>query len=204
MKFTSIFAILILACTALTINGCGTREHHDERFHAGTQDKEVKITEHNQIRLMAAVPPPSLENSVERANLKRRLETFNKSDKISYIYLVSFGKVMAFYPIKGKVSSVNSLLTTPEQLKCERGYQSIACTAVASPDLDGSYGSNGDGIFFYTTEGIYVEWNDKYLLADQPLKLSTPPVLIRNLQNKVQIQNATATSKTPDKPLSGK
>ena len=50
---------------------------------------------------------------------------------------------------------------------------------VDSPQLDGSYGSNGDGIFFFTTEGAYVEWNGEYMVSDYPLKLSTQPELVR-------------------------
>ena len=81
---------------------------------------------------------------------------------------------MAFYTVKGKVSSVNSLLTTPKQAFSYRGTVII----VESPQLDGSYGTNGNAIFFFTTEGAYVEWPGEYLLSDQPLKLVTPPELI--------------------------
>jgi len=48
---------------------------------------------------------------------------------------------------------------------------------VDSPQLDGSYGTNGDGIFFFTTEGAYVEWNGEYMVSDFPLKMSTTPAL---------------------------
>lgn len=152
-----------------------------------TMAKEAAITEVQQRKHLISTPPPVLENSVERQNLIKRLETFNSSEKISYIYLTSFGKVMAFYTVKGKVSSVNSMLTTTEQLVDWRGRQcsngnSNNCYTVPSPDLDGSYGSNGNAIFFFTTEGTYVEWNGEYMLADQPLKLTTQPELVRNIK----------------------
>ncbi|GAI84502.1 unnamed protein product [marine sediment metagenome] len=89
------------------------------------------------------------------------------------------GSVITFFPIKGKVSSVNSMLTTTEQIvdggTVNGGYWAVS---IASPDLDGSYGSNGDAIFFFTTEGVYCEWNGKYFLCDRPLKLTTTPILI--------------------------
>ncbi len=94
---------------------------------------------------------------------------------------------MAFYTVKGKVSSVNSYLTNPQQIiddygrQCDQGSQGSwgTCYVVESPDVDGSYGTNGDGIFFFTTEDVYVEWNGEYMLADQPLKMTTTPELVR-------------------------
>lgn len=153
---------------------------------ANTQKREAIMTEDNQRRLLNAVPVPQMETSEERKNLVRRLETFNSENKVSYIYLVSFGKIMAFYTLKGKVSSVNSMLTTTEQVIDKSGrqcsYGSGDCFVVSSPDIDGSYGSNGDAIFFFTTDGTYVEWRGDYLLADQPLKLTQPAELVREIR----------------------
>ena len=149
-----------------------------------TQKFEAELTEANHYKLIQAVPTPQLETSQERKNLVRRLETFNNENKISYIYLVSYGKVMTFYTVKGKVSSVNSKLTSGEQIvPGYNGYYSNSNgKVVESPQLDGSYGTNGDAIFFYTTENVYVEWNGNYLLADQPLTLVTPPALYREIK----------------------
>jgi len=54
-----------------------------------------------------------------------------------------------------------------------------ACTAWVNGD--GGKGTNGDGIFFFTTEGAYAEWHGDYMVSDFPLKLSTPPELVRNV-----------------------
>jgi hypothetical protein len=96
--------------------------------------------------------------------------------------LVNYGKVMAFYTIKGKVSSVNSQITNPEQIK--KGWNGSSSWAVTlpSPAEDGSYGTNGDAVFFFTTENAYVEWAGDYMLADQPLKLTTQPELVREIK----------------------
>lgn len=148
---------------------------------------ESKYTEANQQRLIAASEMPKLTKSLERENLIRRYEFLNDENKIFYVYLVSYGKVMAYYTAKGKVSSVNSRLTQQQQILNVRDlgmttYQSGNPAAIVdSPQLDGSYGTNGDGIFFFTTEGAYVEWNGEYMVSDFPLRLSTPPELVRNL-----------------------
>ncbi len=169
--------VLMVVCAA----GC-SRGNSD----GGTQATEQATTESQQAIHLKTTPPPQIKQSQERKNLIERLRRFNTDSKVSYIYLVSYGKVMAFYPVKGKVSSVNSLLTTPEQIKSFRmhsGSGNAHSIVVASPDLDGSYGTNGDAIFFFTTDGTYVEWSGQYMLCDKPLKLTTPPELIIDITN---------------------
>jgi hypothetical protein len=170
--------IVATACLCVVLAGCPPT-----RTSTATQQQEQATTENQQAIHLQTMPPPVLKRSQERKNLIERLERFNTDSKVSYIYLVNFGKVMAFYPVKGKVSSVNSLLTTPEQIKSfyhtQGGDHSVV---VASPDLDGSYGSNGDAVFFFTTDGTYVEWSGDYMLCDKPLKLSTPPELVLEIK----------------------
>lgn len=170
----ALFTVAVVA--ALYVTGC------DNQRQARTQAQEQATTEAQQEIHLKAVPPPRLETSQERKNLVERLERFNTDSKVSFIYLVSFGKVMAFYTVKGKVSSVNSLLTTPEQIvDAKPSSTQYNFRVVASPDLDGSYGSNGDAVFFFTTDGTYVEWSGDYMLCDKPLKLTTPPELVIQL-----------------------
>lgn len=140
-----------------------------------TAQREFQSTETNQQRLVAATPLPALTQSLERQNLTRRLQRVNQAHLTSYIYLISqTGKVMAFYTVDGKVTSLNSYLT-PETRPARYG-EGVA--EIEVPDLDGAYGKNSDGVFFFTTEGVYVEWHGDYLWSDQPLKLSQPPELI--------------------------
>jgi len=138
-----------------------------------------------QENLIRSTPTPTITESLERKNISKRVEIFNKSDKISYIYLVSYWKVMAFYSIKWKVSSVSSYLTPQEKLVDRKGRDcweySSDCYEVQAPDIDWSYWTNWDWIFFFTTEWVYVEWKWEYMLVDQPLKLATQPEIIYNL-----------------------
>jgi hypothetical protein len=144
---------------------------------------EQKFTEKNQQRLVKANPNPTLDRSLERENLIRRYEFLNDQNKIFYVYLIDYGKVMGYYTAKGKISSVNSRLTQEEQvIRGKHGCcDSNKNVVVGSPQLDGSYGTNGDGIFFFTTEGAYVEWNGMYLVSDFPLSMQTPPMLIQEV-----------------------
>lgn len=167
--------ILILA-TAFALTGC------IEEAKPSTARVEMAQNEENQERLIRAVPAPRLQTSLERKNLVRRLERINKEETISYIYLISYGRVMAYYPIRGKVSSLNSYLTAMERVEAFRvGGQNggVEHITLEAPDQDGSYGKNADGVFFFTTEGVYVEWKGEYLWADQPLKLVQQPELVQ-------------------------
>lgn len=144
---------------------------------------EMKATEANQENLIKQQPIPGMENSLERENLVERYETLNNRDKIFHVYLMSHGKVVSYFTAQGKVSSVNSKLTQPEQLvRCRSGDQGEYDNAdqrdkhcvVSSPQMDGSYGTNGDGVFFFTTDGSYVEWNGQYVVSERPLNIQTP------------------------------
>ena len=178
MKFANILLttclITSLACTSGGDEGCGTNTGYSTR-------KEMEQTETNQQRLAAAQPPPQIQVSLERKNLIERLKRLNTENRIGYVYLLSKGgSVMAFYTISGKVSSLNSWLTTPEQV----AYVNGASHVLPSPDFDGSYGKNPDGIFFFTTGGALVEWSGDYLYSDQPLLMKSVPVLIEQLPPK--------------------
>lgn len=177
-KKTISIGMILLLVVAMSM-GCTSSTSYEST----TTGQEAKLTEENQDRLLTSSPPPKLDKSLERENLIRRLELLNDENKIFYIYLVSYGKVMAEYVAKGKVSSVNSKLTTQEQIVDDPwGYRdSSGGRVVESPDLDGSYGTNGDAIFFFTTDGAYVEWAGEYMVSDFPLQLTTPPMLIRDI-----------------------
>lgn len=151
-------------------------------------EKEIESLQKNQETIISNVPVPKIQTSQERLNIKRRAELFNNENKISYIYLVSYGKVMSFFSIKGKVSSLRSYMVPQEQLvrggnkPCPWSASTGSCYVVQAPDIDGSYGDNADGIFFFTTEGAYVEWKGEYLMSDQPLKLTTAVELVREIK----------------------
>ena len=148
---------------------------------------DVQKVEETQKKVQKRVPIPEINTSAERQNLSRRAVLFDNESKITYIYLVSYGKVMAFFTVSGKVSSLNSYLTPLDKLVYGDGStcnykQSSYCHVVSAPDIDGAYGENADGIFFFTTEGAYVEWKGEYMVSDQPLLLRTPVELYRAIK----------------------
>jgi len=182
MKKYKVIAVLVLLFVSITFSGCS----QDLEGKTNSYEQDTKKVEETQQRVQNAVPIPQIKTSAERKNISARAVLFDDDSKISYIYLVNYGKVMAFYTVKGKVSSLNSFLTPLDKLVRSDGSACIStrstCFVVSSPDIDGAYGENADGIFFFTSEGAYVEWVGDYMMSDQPLKLSTPPELIRVIE----------------------
>lgn len=164
--------ILVLLATVAMV-ACEQSEFKGKN--AETQKSEQLASEIRQQTLIGAVPVPIFTTSQERINLVKRAETWNQENKLSFITLISFGKVMGTFPVSGKVSSVNSALTTPNQIIELRGEVAVV---VESPQEDGSYGTNGDAIFWFTPEGFYMEWNDAYFLSDSPITIEDVPTLI--------------------------
>jgi hypothetical protein len=164
-----------LVVLSLTAGGCSESPEATKA--------EMDYNAQNQERLVKAVPPPVLTDSQERRNLVKRYATWNNPNKLSWIVLISYGKVMATYTVKGKVSYVSSQLTCPQQIVW---YNSSQSHAVESPEPDGSYGQNGDAIFFFSVDGAYHEYKGEYLVSDQPFQLQTPPQIVAsvNLEKK--------------------
>jgi hypothetical protein len=187
MKKIIIVLFLMTMFMVFCGGSCDRAETTQENYDTNTLGKEARLTEANQSKLLQRQPPPKIDFSNERENLSKRVKEWNNPNKIGYIYCLSdTGVPIAFYAIKGKVSSVNSMLTTNLQIVKDPNtrYETEGSLLMESPNFDGSYGTNGDAIFFYLTDGTYMEWNGKYMLASQPVKLSQQPLMTYQVKDK--------------------
>jgi len=180
MKKIMIVAMLVLVAT-FGLAACSPAEET-------AQGKSQATTEEYSSAATKAVPYPLKEMKaggwLERQNLRERLIRYSDPSKLSYIYLFSAqGQLMANYTVKGKVSNTSSQLTTSETVNdyCGSGECKIATPA---PMDDGTWGPSEDAIFFFTPEGVMIQWNSLYVLSDSPLDLTTQPVLIYNTGSK--------------------
>ena len=99
-------------------------------------------------------------------------------------YIVLFtesGAVVGSFIVDGKVSSLNSYLT-PDSIVYEVAGDYLYGNGTNEnewlPDVDGSYGTNDNGIFFFTPDGKYIEWTGLYLYSDIPFEVSDPIVKV--------------------------
>lgn len=158
---------------------------------SGTQ-ANIKDTKAVTDKLTSAQQTPTdIDYSLEWYNLIRRAYWVNGqhekvdmlpcpvSKPLGYItlFIEGCGPVGQFI-VDGKVSSLNSFLS-PDYDEVYYGNGSAGYTTVNTQleDVDGSYGENDNGIFFFTPEGLYMEWTGVYLYSNVPFELNTPTVL---------------------------
>lgn len=185
---TMVICAAVLACT---MTGCG------ENTSESTYDTKDDINNTSQMasNLAQRQPTPTdVDYSLERYNLIRRTYWVNgQREKANTLvceiekplgYIVLFtesGAVVGNFIVDGKVSSLNSYLT-PDSMYYEQGYSSDGTTYGEDnewlADVDGSYGENDNGIFFFTPDGKYVEWTGTYLYSDIPFEVEQPVIKV--------------------------
>jgi hypothetical protein len=136
-------------------------------------DQKVSADTYAQQSKAQPYPGTELRDSLERANLRERLLRENKPSQIRYIYLLGdTGTYIGYYTIKGKVSSNQSQMQPQDDMAkpcgtCDR-------LVVDGPGDDGSYGEDAEGQFFFTTEGVMVSTDMRYIVSDAPLSVNAP------------------------------
>ena len=183
--------IIFLVTFLLMATGC---EFENQPKQSSTK-KDTQKTINIGNKLSKNQPTPTdIDYSLERYNLIKRAYWVNgMRDKakalpspiadmpLGYIVLLTDnGAVVGRFVVDGKVTSLNSYLTPDsEYYELIRQYSSSGTTTNDwLPDVDGSYGENDKGIFFFTTDGKYIEWTGTYLYSDIPFQVSNPIVKV--------------------------
>jgi hypothetical protein len=143
--------------------------------------QEQNQTEENQTQLNTVQPAPRINWSLERDNLINRAKLQNDRNVtfFMYIFIEGIADPIGYYQVN-KVSSVNSQLTNTEQIVSVWAHNGVTGqghsydAVLPSPAEDGSYGTNGDAIFGFTPDKVYLETNMKYLTSTVPLTFSKP------------------------------
>lgn len=178
-------AIVILIVIMTTFTGC----YFENNSSSGSKDDIKKTQEVADVLQTNQPTPTDIDYSLERYNLIRRAYWVNGQREkanalvcevtkpMGYIVLFTGSAVVGTFTVDGKVSSLNSFLT-PNSVDSAYGNSSGGYTTLNKelPDIDGSYGENDAGIFFFTTDGKYVEWTGMYLYTDIPMKVESPVV----------------------------
>ena len=170
------FIVVVLALVmVITLSACEYSGRQQDIF---TTRDNANLIQDNQ------PTPDDLEYSLERYDLIRRAYWVNGQREkaislpceierpLGYIVLFTEGGgVVGRYIVDGKVTSLNSYLT-PDTYYSSGGVERWLA------DVDGSYGENDQGIFFFTPDGKYIEWTGTYLYSDIPFEVTTPTIVI--------------------------
>ena len=183
-KLIGLLTVLVMGATLLV--GCG---EYTPTVDGSAQDMYNTIQTASD--LQASQPTPTdIDFSLERYNLIKRAYWVNGQREkamavpckverpLGYILLLTdAGAPIGRFVVDGKVSSLNSYLTPDsefyEQEFGSNGY-SIGDGNDWLADVDGSYGQNDNGIFFFTPDGNYWEWTGTYLYSDVPFEIDNP------------------------------
>lgn len=176
--------VMVLLILCLPLVSC------DELTSSGSQtDKQNTMNVANKLQENQPTPT-DIDYSLERYNLTRRAYWVNGQREkanahpcpvekpLGYIVLLTdSGAVVGSFIVDGKVSSLNSFLTPDSEFyEYSRGEGTAKNNWLA--DVDGSYGENDTGIFFFTPDGKYIEWTGTYLYSDIPMEVSDPVVKV--------------------------
>lgn len=182
-----VVTVLIILCICVMATGC---EIPAEAASVNGSYQDTQNTKDAANTIQYNQPTPTdIEYSLERYNLIRRAYWVNgERDKanalpcaiekpLGYVILLTeSGSVVGKFTVDGKVSSLNSFLTpNSEYYEYSRGGEYTSKNSWLA-DVDGSYGENDNGIFFFTPDGKYVEWTGVYLYSDIPFAVEAPVV----------------------------
>ena len=180
-----ILTIVMIFAMAMCFTGC------DETVSGSKQDVKNTINAANTIQSNQPTPT-DISYSLERYNLIRRAYWVNGQREkanalpcevekpLGYIVLFTGNTVVGNFVVDGKVSSLNSYLT-PDSEYYEKYTGSSSNNSWNNnwlADVDGSYGENDNGIFFFTPDGKYIEWTGTYLYSDIPFEVEAPVLTI--------------------------
>lgn len=193
MKKKLIIMVGILILTLVTLTGCTEVASTNTK-----KDVEATLTMGNTLAENQPTPT-DIDYSLERYNLIRRTYWVNGQREkantlvceiekpLGYIALfLENGACAGKFIVDGKISSLNSFLTPDsEYYEKNTSYSSESVDKYSNkwlPDVDGSYGSNDNGIFFFTPDGKYVEWSGTYLYSDIPFEVKDAVVTYKEAQ----------------------
>lgn len=163
------FVIAIAATSALLLSAC---EPNPEANPAKATQAQKAAEAANSIQFT--------ENA-EIDNIKRRLELTSNPGQIGFVLLLNeMGKPVMYTSVKGKITSGNKRLTSPQEVRCLEVAESVGCSQqmVDAPSDEGTYGSSNPYVFFWTVDGQYIQWSGKYLYSDKPFRIEDPTIVI--------------------------
>jgi len=158
--------IKYIVLAALILSGCGQAASTSNKTDQSKKAKE-------------AAESITFASNAEIDNIKKRLELTSDPALLGFVMLLNeTGQPVAYYGVKGKITSSGKRLTPKQKLvRGDRGEWG-GDFVFNAPSDEGTHGSSDPYIYFWTSGGQYIQWNGKYLYSDKPFRLSVKPLVI--------------------------
>jgi hypothetical protein len=155
-----------------------------------SQQEHLTIDGYNAVQTNPAYQYVAPRNPLELANQKEKLARFNDPSKVGYLYAFVAGTNIVFFStVEGKISDVNSSMTSPVGVFKSYTNNSNSAgggnVALPLPGDDLSYGPNecGDlGVFWFDTSKVLHEWcssSGPWMYVDAPITLPSQLVQLQ-------------------------
>lgn len=180
MKKKFVVMFLVMALCAFVFTGCSDERSQEQINTETAMTGSAHIVENQPA-------PTDLAYSLERYNVIKRAYWVNGQREkamslpcaverpLGYIVLFSqSGAVVGKFIVDGKVSSLNSYLFPAEYPQHIHDSGHCYYDLIEVSGIDGCYGQNVSGIFFFTTDGKYIEWTGDFLYSDIPFSVDDP------------------------------
>jgi len=155
MKIRKIVLVVILSTMLFVLIGC-------EETTRNKIDNQAEKKAEQAVKMMEQTPTPSLDRSLERENIVKRLKITNDANTLQWIYPMSAGRVIGRFPVLGKITSGSKKLTPDMDV-----YNSNR----PMPDEMGAYGSSDGYVFWFDPAGRYHQHRGDYFLSPVPYKI---------------------------------
>lgn len=147
-------SVLLFSLVALSLGACNTDSKYQESRKARDAANRINFSENAEIQ-----------------NIERRLKETASPGKIGFVLLLNeAGQPIYYTGVVGKITSGGKRLTPMMSV-----YDGVTQPA---PSDEGTFGSSGEYIYFWTTGGQYIQWNGKYLYSDKPFRLKIEPLAV--------------------------
>lgn len=182
MKKSMYIAVMLLS---VCVTGCDAGIFDMPPAQKSTYQMQTEKNESNAKEIAARNGMPSLTRSLDYENVKKRAVYLNQGNNVGYLYLLTDnGQLVRESQVVGKVTSLNTYITPMEEIKTikhmgDASGRMETPVVISAPDIDGTYGENVEGIFWFTPDGAYQEWNGKYIFSSERLSFRSEPILIK-------------------------
>ena len=152
-----------------------------------TADEQPTSQQVQEQKAQEASRSVEFTDNAEIKNIQHRLKLTSQPGLLGYVLLFNpgTGDPAMYTTVEGKITSGGKRLNPTEKLvRCDKGQYYGECNMPSAND-EGTYGTSGEYIYFWTTDGQYIQWNGNYLYSDKPIRIPPNRVLVNMVETQL-------------------